>query len=97
MFRGTFTKDQRASLPPRANSSSQILTNYTFDNIINYQKEIGKSSINATVAQSAFKERVEIMGLDVENLPYNSSWYAVNTAGTINSVNSNLTERTISS
>nr|WP_228239046.1 TonB-dependent receptor [Muricauda sp. M10] len=97
MYRGTFTKDQRASLPPRANSSNQILTNYTFDNIINYQKTFGKSSINATVAQSAFKERVEVMGLDVENLPYDSSWYAVNTAGTINSVNSNLTERTISS
>tara|TARA_R110002050_G_scaffold171113_2_gene303136 strand:+ start:63138 stop:66134 length:2997 start_codon:yes stop_codon:yes gene_type:complete len=96
-YRGTYTKSQKASIAPKAYYSTRTLTTYTFDNIINYNNTFKDHSINVTAVQSAYKLRNETSSIAVEDLPYRSLWYGLDTAGTIKSVGSNLTEKTLSS
>jgi TonB-linked SusC/RagA family outer membrane protein len=93
-FRG---KDSKARLNklPIASNSYQLNGSYTWDNILTYKLKTLKHELNVTAGQSAFQERFETSGVNVENLPYNSGWYAINTAEIIKSVNSNLVERSI--
>lgn len=78
-----------------ANTSSRLNTSYTWDNILNYKYKTGAHDFNITGAQSVMRERFETIGNQVENLPYNSGWYALNTAALINGVSSSLVERSI--
>ncbi|HPE77222.1 MAG TPA: TonB-dependent receptor [Draconibacterium sp.] len=93
-FRGTNTKSRLSKLPSSV-IENQLNTSYTWDNILNYKIVTGLHNINVTAAQSALQERYESSGIQVENLPYNSGFYAVNTAATINGVTSRLIERSI--
>lgn len=80
---------------PSTNLTNRLNGSYTWDNILNYKTTVGVHNINISAAQSALQERFETSGVAVENLPYNSGWYAINTAALINSVNSSLVERSI--
>jgi len=93
-FRG---KDSKARLNklPIALTTNDVNSSYTWDNILNYKVVSGMHDLNITAAQSALRERFETSGIQVENLPYNSGWYAINTAALINGVSSNLIERSI--
>jgi TonB-linked SusC/RagA family outer membrane protein len=93
-FRGTNTKSRLSKLPSSV-IENQLNSSYTWDNILNYKIETGSHNLNVTAAQSALQERFESSGIQVENLPYNSGFYAVNTAATINGVSSRLIERSI--
>lgn len=95
-FRGRDSKARLNKLPI-ASSTNQLNGSYTWDNILNYKVKKGSHEVNLTAGQSAFQERFETSGISVENLPYNSGWYAVNTAEIIKGVNSNLVERAIMS
>ncbi len=92
-FRGQWSKSQ-VGAKPRANYDNRTLGNYTIDNILNYNWELGKHRITATALQSAFYQRNEAYSIAVTNLPYNSDWYALNT-GTISAISSSLVERSI--
>ena len=70
---------------------------YTWDNVLNYKFTAGLHNLNFTAVQSALAERFETSGTQVENLSYNSDWYALGTGAIINGVTSSLTERTIMS
>jgi TonB-dependent starch-binding outer membrane protein SusC len=93
-YRGPDTKNRINRL-----ASSLYQTNlnssYTWDNILNYKLTSELHNLNVTAAQSVLQERFESSGIQVENLPYNSSFYALNTAPVINGVTSNLVERSI--
>ncbi len=94
-FRGTFTKSQKTTRKPRAEYSTDTYTSYTWDNILNYQLDAGKNHFDISAIQSAFEERRETSDIQVEDLPYNSIWYNVGSAATINGVGSDLTKRTL--
>ncbi|MGQ8338985.1 SusC/RagA family TonB-linked outer membrane protein [Sunxiuqinia sp. A32] len=94
VYKGTDTKSRINKLPVATNSFN-LNTSWTWDNILNYKLKTGVHDFNITAAQSALKERFESAGTNVENLPYNSRWYAFNTAATIKSTASNLVERSI--
>ena len=93
-FRGADSKARLNKLPI-ASTSSQFNTSYTWDNILNYKYKSGLHDVNVTAAQSALQERYETIGNAVENLPYNSGWYSLNTAAIISRVSSSLVERSI--
>ncbi len=93
-FRGADSKARLNKLPIASNAYN-INGSYTWDNILNYKTKIGVHDLNITAAQSALQERFEASTAAVENLPYNSGWYAINTAAIINGVTSSLVERSI--
>ncbi len=96
VFAGADSKGRLNKLPS-ANNLFNLNGSYTWDNILNYKFTTGKHNINFSAIQSALAERFETSGTQVENLSYNSDWYALNTAALINGVSSSLTERTIMS
>lgn len=93
-YRGTDTKSRLNKLPIASNAYNSN-TSYTLDNILNYKLETGLHDFNVTAAQSALKERYESSGAKVQDLPYNSGWYALHTAAIISGVESRLIERSI--
>lgn len=94
VFTGADSKGRLNKLPAAGNTWN-LNGSYTWDNVLNYKISTGKHNMNFTAGQSALSERFETSGTQVENLSYNSDWYALNTAALINGVSSNLTERTI--
>ncbi|GAB1451743.1 TonB-dependent receptor [Draconibacterium sp.] len=93
-YRGTDTKSRLNKLPIASNEYNSN-TSYTLDNILNYKLETGLHDFNVTAAQSSLKERYESSGANVQDLPYNSGWYALQTAAIISGVESRLIERSI--
>lgn len=93
-FRGADSKARLNKLPV-AYTTNNLDASYTWDNVLNYKFTARVHDLNVTVAQSALQERFETSGSQVENLPYNSGWYAINTAPIINGVSSSLVERSI--
>ena len=94
-YRGTFTKSQKGSRNPKAYTNNIKTANYTIDNTLDYQKVIGKHSINATALLSVFEEYQELMQIDVEDLPYRSLWHNMGSGATIKAYNTNLQEFSI--
>lgn len=95
-FRGADSKSRINKLPSAGNDFT-FNGSYTWDNIINYKIKRGLHDFNITAVQSALQERFETSTIRVENLAYNSSFYALNTAAQINGVGSDLVERSIMS
>ena len=94
-WRGRWSKSQIGSAP-RTQLDTRGMGNYTIDNILNYNREIGKHNFTVTALQSGFYQRDELTTIAVKDLPFNSYWYALNT-GTITAQGSSLTERSLSS
>ncbi len=94
-WRGMWSKTSIGA-KPRTQLDNRKMGNYTIDNIITYKKEFGKHKIDFTGLQEAFYQRDELASVAVNNLPYNSYWYALNT-GTITAQTSSLIERSVSS
>lgn len=92
-FRGQWSKSQIGA-KPRAQYDNRIMGNYTLDNIISYNLDLGKHRLGVTALQSAFYQRNEAYQIAVRDLPYNSDWYALNT-GTLTGMNSSLVERSL--
>lgn len=95
-YRGRDSKARLNKLPIASNKN-ELNGSYTWDNILNYKLKNETHELNITAGQSAFQERFEKSSAAVENLPYNSGWYAINTAEIISSVSSDLVERSIMS
>ncbi|WP_161993898.1 SusC/RagA family TonB-linked outer membrane protein [Cyclobacterium xiamenense] len=93
-FRGSDSKSRLNRLPSAGNDFT-FNGSYTWDNILNYKLKTGMHDFNFTAVQSALQERFETSRIRVENLAYNSSFYALNTAAQINGVASDLVERSI--
>ncbi|MEP3389580.1 MAG: TonB-dependent receptor [Reichenbachiella sp.] len=93
-FRGTMTKDRKTTLLPRSFRQTDAISNYTLDNIITYQKEVGNHNFTITGVQSSFSERIEEMDSYVDELPYSSLWYAYGTGRPVQ-LDTRLTERSL--
>lgn len=92
-WRGTWSKSQIGT-KPRTQYDNRTQGNYTLDNIITYNLDLGKHKIAFTGLQSAFYQRNEAYQIAVKDLPYNSDWYALNT-GTVTGISSSLVERSL--
>lgn len=93
-FRGTMTKDRKTTLLPRSFRQTDDISNYTLDNIITYNKKVGEHDFTLTGVQSSFQERNEEMDSYVDELPYNSLWYAYGTGRPVQ-LDTRLTERSL--
>ncbi|KAA9041210.1 TonB-dependent receptor [Ginsengibacter hankyongi] len=98
-YRGTYSKDRNGLKLPRATYSTADLKAYTLDNQLNYNYSQGKSRLNVTALQSAYKNTAETYSIAVQNLPYASGWYNLGTAGlsNITAVSSNYQQNTLES
>ena len=96
-YRGTYTKSRKGSRSPIASTIQNKTSNYTIDNTLNYQKQIGKHSIDATALFSIFEEYNESINIGVEDLPYKSLWHSLGTGATVTSYGSNLSDYSIAS
>jgi TonB-linked SusC/RagA family outer membrane protein len=98
-YRGTYTKDRKGVNLPRASYATENMFSWTLDNQLSYTNSFGKSRIDATVLQSAYKSRTEDYSISAQNLPYASLWYNLGTAGlsNITAVSSNLVQNQLES
>ncbi|MGQ1784622.1 MULTISPECIES: SusC/RagA family TonB-linked outer membrane protein [unclassified Saccharicrinis] len=94
-YRGTYTKSQKTTRAPKAYYNTENVSNYTLDNIITYKKSTGVHDFTFTGVQSAFQTRTETLESQVQDLPYNSLWYAFGTAETISKLETNLSEKSL--
>ncbi|PWJ55938.1 TonB-linked SusC/RagA family outer membrane protein [Dyadobacter jejuensis] len=94
-YRGTYTKSQQTTQKPRAQYDTRATGTYTWDNVLNYQLNKASHSLTVTAVQSAFKNRYETSTISVNNLAYESGWYALGTAANITGVGSNLSENAL--
>ncbi|GAA0878526.1 TonB-dependent receptor [Algoriphagus jejuensis] len=93
-FRGTMTKDRATTRLPRAFLQTDDLSNFTLDNIITYKKKFGAHDFTVTGVQSTFQERFEELDSSVDEIPYNSLWYAFGTGRPVQ-LDTRLTERSL--
>ncbi|MCX6288178.1 MAG: TonB-dependent receptor [Bacteroidetes bacterium] len=94
-YRGTYSKSVNLGLT-RGSVEDDYITAYTFDNQLTYNLEKGKSKLNVTGLQSAFKTSTEMNVGSVTNLPFNSFWYNMQSAGSY-SIASSFSQRSLSS
>ena len=94
-YRGTYSKSVNLGLT-RGSVEDDYITAYTFDNQLSYNLEKGKSKLNVTGLQSAFKTTTEMNVGSVTNLPFNSFWYNMQSAGSF-SIGSSFNQRSLSS
>lgn len=106
-YSDTFSKVGAGVKPNSATSSANHIFNYTFDNLLIYNKEIGNHKFDFTLGNSLNYYQTDNSLISVSGLPYRSLWYNLGsaTAVTINgssiqpstTVTSNYTKQTISS
>jgi TonB-linked SusC/RagA family outer membrane protein len=59
-----------------ATSRNTEMSDYTWDNIISYEKTINQlHNFKVTGIHSVFSSRVESLNVNTQELPYNSAWY----------------------
>lgn len=72
--------------------------NFTMENIVNYNKTIGKHALNVTGVQSIQKDNFEAYRSEVQGIPAQSqSFHSLGSATSVLAVNSGLIEWTINS
>ena len=71
---------------------------WTLDNLLYYDKTIGKHKVGMTLLQTASKWRYEAFSMDAQGIATKSElWYAMETVSALQSWNSDLTERQLAS
>ncbi len=95
IFQGRYTNARRLA-PPRALTDNVNSFNYVVENILNYNKTIGKHNFNITGVQSLQKDNYELNGITVQDIPSESQqFYNFGNAAIIEGVRSDLVQRTI--
>ncbi|CAN5652344.1 TonB-dependent receptor [soil metagenome] len=82
-FDDTFTKQQAGTKPASGASSSNQWVNYTWDNLLSYEKELGKHRFDVTLGNTFEYHQQDFSSISVQGLPYRSLWYNLGTATTI--------------
>jgi TonB-linked SusC/RagA family outer membrane protein len=79
----TFTKQQAGTKPAQGQSSSNQWVNYTWENLISYNKEIGKHKFDITLGNTFEYHQQDFSSITVTGLPYRSLWYNLGTYQTV--------------
>lgn len=96
-YRGKYSKAINVTGATRASVENDFLSSYTFDNQLTYNYQKGKSKLNVTALQSAFKNTNEFNVISVTGLPYVSYWYNLGTTSGTPVIGSGFNQRTLSS
>ncbi|WP_167668003.1 SusC/RagA family TonB-linked outer membrane protein [Mucilaginibacter gossypiicola] len=106
-YADTYSKTGAGTKPNSATNGDNHIFNYTLDNLLIYNKEIGEHKFDFTLGNSLNYYQTDNSLISVSGLPYRSLWYNVGsaTAITINgstiqpstTVSSNYTKQNISS
>ncbi|KRT17858.1 hypothetical protein ASU31_00770 [Pedobacter ginsenosidimutans] len=103
-YTDTFSKIGAGTRPNAATNSASHLVNYTFDNLLIYNKTINEAhKIEMTLGSSINYYQSDNNLISVSGLPYRSLWYNVGNVTTINgiapatTVSSAYTKQTINS
>lgn len=102
-FNDTYSKQQLGTRPNSAASSSNQWVNYTWDNVLTYNNQIGKSKFDVTLGNTWEYHQQDFSSISVQGLPFRSLWYNLGSAaGTVinntpatMSVNSGYSKQTI--
>ena len=106
-YSDTYSKSGAGAKPNSATNGSNHIFNYTLDNLLTYNNEIGNHIFDITLGNSLNYYQTDNNLITVSGLPYRSLWYNVGSAtsvtinGTIvppsTTVSSNYTKQNISS
>jgi len=96
-YRGKYSKAVNVSGNTRASVENDFIMAYTFDNQLTYNVEKGKSKLNATALQSAFKTSTEMNAIAATGLPYVSYWYNLASGTAAPTIYSGYNQRTLES
>ncbi len=102
-FNDTYSKQQLGTRPSSGSSSSNQWVNYTWDNLLTYNNQFGKSKIDVTLGNTFEYHQQDFSSNSVQGLPFRSLWYNLQSATTINgvapiiTVNSGYSKQTIES
>ncbi len=96
-YRGKYSKSVNLGANTRASVENDYFISYTFDNQLTYNYSKGKSKLNVTALQSAFKTTTEMNVIAVTGLPYVSYWYNLNSATSTPTIGSAFYQRTMDS
>ena len=81
-----------------ASTDSRFGFNWVLENIVNYNKLVGKHNFGLTALHSIQKDNFELNTISVQGVPAESqTFYSVGSASTVLGVGSNLIQRTINS
>lgn len=79
----TFTKSNKGTNLPKADLTNNNGYTYTWDNTVTFSKLIKKDhSINAMLGTSTYAAQWEHSYIAVKDLPFNSKWHNIKSAGT---------------
>ncbi len=96
-YRGKYSKAINVTGATRASVENDFLSSYTFDNQLTYNYQKGKSKLNVTALQSAYKNTNEFNVIAVTGLPYVSYWYNLGSTSGTPVIGSGFNQRTLSS
>ena len=96
-FTGAQTNDRKGG-DALASTQAEFGFNYTLENILNYNKSVGKHNFSATALHSIQRDNFEQMNNSVQAVPAESQeFYNVGNAAIVLGVGSNLVQWTINS
>ena len=96
-YRGKYSKAINVTGATRASVENDFLSSYTFDNQLTYNYQKGKSKLNVTALQSAYKNTNEFNYISVVGLPYVSYWYNLASTSGTPVIGSGFNQKTLSS
>ncbi|MEP6746950.1 MAG: TonB-dependent receptor [Bacteroidota bacterium] len=82
-FNDTYSKQQAGTKPASASSSSNQWLNYTLDNLLTYNKEIGQHKFDISLGNTFEYHQQDFSSISVQGLPYRSLWYNLSTITTV--------------
>jgi len=77
VYDGQFTKTNDGTKPASGSNGHNDFFNYTFDNLLSYNNQIGKNKFDITLGSSSDYYQSDYSGISVTGLPYKSLWYNV--------------------
>ncbi|QNN44802.1 SusC/RagA family TonB-linked outer membrane protein [Pedobacter roseus] len=85
-YNDTFSKSRLGTLPNSASTAANQWVNYTWDNLLVYNKEIGKHKFDVTLGNSFEYHQQDFTSNAATGLPFNSLWYNLQSATTVNGI-----------
>jgi TonB-linked SusC/RagA family outer membrane protein len=95
IYQGIMSSAQYTKNIDMATLSTSRGMNYTWDNILNYKKDMGDHRVDLMGMQNFYRGSSESGSLSAEDFPYNSSFYNMNNAKTKLTIGSGYSEQTL--
>ena len=84
LYADTYTKMQAGTRPNIAQNSSTQWVNYTWDNLLTYNKQFGSSKLDVALGNTTEYHQQDFSTTSAQGLPFRSLWYNLQSATTVN-------------